>query len=59
MAGSQLQLQTQGRVGSVAPASSTFAPGEHLKEMAPIAQGLFWGLKGMLQTLKEKAFFSS
>lgn len=47
----------QGRMGSVAPASSTFAPGEHLKEMDSIAQGLWWGLKGMLQTVKEKAFF--
>lgn len=47
----------QGSTGSVAPVSSTFAPGEHLKEMAPIAQGLWWGLKGMLQTVKEKAFF--
>lgn len=48
----------QGRTGSLAPVSSTFAPGEHLKEMASIAQGLWWGLKGMLQTVKENALVS-
>lgn len=42
----------------MAPVSSTFAPGEHLKEMASIAQGLWWSLKGMLQTVNEKAFVS-
>lgn len=59
MAASWVQLQTQaGQDGLSGPASSTFAPGEHLKEMDSIAQGLWWGFKGMLQTVKEKAFFS-
>lgn len=46
----------QGRIGSVAPVSSTFAPGEHLREMASIAQGLWWCLRGMLQQWRKKHF---
>lgn len=56
MAASWVQLQTQ--TGQDWLNGSTFAPGEHLKEMASIAQGLWWGLKGILQTVKEKALVS-
>jgi len=60
MHGSILDAATNSysRITSVALVSSTFAPEEHLKEMASIAQSLWLSNKGMLQTEKEKAGFS-